>query len=48
MGANIKPITPGFDTTIYACVMTAENDYVICPIKELSLTTDEYNKIFAE
>lgn len=48
MGASIKPATPGFNNTIYACVMTAGNNYVICPITELSLTTEDYNKIFAE
>ena len=48
MGVDVKPTTPGFDTTIYACIMTAENNYTICPVKELSLTTEDYNKIFAE
>lgn len=48
IGASVKPATPGFNNTIYACVMTAENNYTICPITELSLTTEDYNKIFAE
>ena len=48
MGVNCKPPTPGFNNTIYACVMTADKSYYVCPINELSLTTKDYNKIFAD
>lgn len=48
MGVSIKPDTPGFDNTAYACIMDSYKMYHKVPIEQLSLTAEDYNKFFCE
>jgi len=47
MGVSVNPNTPGFDCTIYACIMDSNQVYHTVPVNQLSLSTEDYNKIFA-
>ena len=47
MGASFKPYA-GFSSTAYACIMLESQHYLVVPIDELSLSPEDYNKIFAE
>ena len=48
IGVSFHPDSRGFDNTIYACIMDANKKYHKVPIETLSLTTEDYNKIFCE
>ena len=48
IGVSFHPDNRGFDNTIYACIMDANKKYLKVPIETLSLTTEDYNKIFCE
>ena len=48
IGVSFHPDTRGYDNTIYACIMDAEKLYHKVPIETLSLSTEDYNKIFCE
>ena len=48
MGIMFKPQTFGFSNAVHACIMLASQHYIVVPIDELSLSPEDYNKIFAE
>lgn len=49
MGVSFRgPNTVGYDNTTYACIMDADQKYHKVPISQLMLSTEDYNKVFAE
>lgn len=46
IGVNPKSPTSGFSSMTYACIMKSNKYFYTVPVNELSLTDEDYDKIF--